>query len=718
MCSSPIEPGGRAAVSRPALAFGALAAAFAAGGCISGPLNTVRSSAEDARTGSDRSQSIANLAELGVHDRLGPSLEYRVDGQFVQGYSDRTTDGIDSHDSTLSARPSAEVVMTSDTLRWSQRFETLRTSSTFSLGQDTSLVRNDLLEKLEWTPPGLPQFTTWLGLRTVDDELFVEQTTVEALFQVQQALPVLDYQYTLLSRVDEDDRSGVENDRLEHTLRASWREEAGNGRFTSTVSGFVNDRRNELSGSSGGLPGVEVIPTQGLSLLDATPQISTLGVNTALINGIDVTSAGVNIGGFASGGEEDWNFGARLPAGSTIDTIHVSTVDIVDSVFVAQFVFTVWVSDDNAFWTQVGNIASPDYDPVQRRFRLVVPPITADYVKIVNPTSPPSAPAVLVSELRFFASPTSASPTITTNDETQNATVALAYRLNEQLIVGWDLFLQQANTDTSGVEVRDEERIDQGMWANYTPHGKVDANVRFATQRTRDPQVQDEDVETMTSVVAYRPLETLDLNASYSRNDRELNGEPSLETEAVQSLTSAQLLDTLRADLTVQKSTQDDTTNQREIDHLVTGVSLVAELTATLELTLGWRDDHADVTGPGAAAIPNPSERRTEMLWVYKPHDQLVMQLEFAWVDNFAGSGLDQRSRIDWIPFADGALDVLLDYDRVSVDSSGQTKVDRYRTQLRYTLTPRAFFQLDWSLQDPEGEPQTEILAFAFNFSS
>ncbi|MBI5362433.1 MAG: hypothetical protein HZA53_04580 [Planctomycetes bacterium] len=703
---------------KPPLLLGALASACAASGCISGPLHTFRSSAENARTGSDRSRSIANLAELGVHDNLGPGLEYRVDAQVVQGTSDRTTDGVDSHDTTLTARPSAELVLSSDTLRWSQRFETLRTRSTFSLGQDTSLVRNDMLEKLEWTPPGLPQFTTWLNFRTVDDELFVEQTTVESFFQVQQTLPVLDYQYTLLSRVDDDERSGVENDRLEHTLRASWREEAAEGRFTSTVSVFANKRKNELSGSSGGLPGVVVTPTQGLAQRDTTPQISTLPTNAALVDDIDTSTAGINIGGFASGGEEDWNFGAHFNAGSTIDTIHVSTVDTVDSVFASQFVFTVWISDDNAFWTQVGNIAAPDYDVVLHRFRLVVPPITANYVKVVNRTSPPGAPAVLVSELRFFASPTSASPTITTHDETESATTALTYRLNEQWIVGLDLFLQTANTDTSGVDVRDEERIDQGLWANYTPPAKVDANVRFATQRTRDPLVQDEDIATLTSVVAYRPLETLDLNASYTHTDRELDGAQSLETEALQGLTSAQLLDTLRADVTVQKSTQDDTTNQRQIDHWITGASLVAELTAALELTLGWRDDRADVAGTGALDIPDPSERRTEMIWVYKPSDQLVMQLELAWVDNFAGNGLDQRARADWIPFADGVLDVTLDYDHVSVDSSGSSEVDRYRGQMRYTLTPRAFFQLDWSLQDPKDEARTEILAVAFNFSS
>ncbi len=162
----------------------------------------------------------------------------------------------------------------------------------------------------------------------------------------------------------------------------------------------------------------------------------TLDPNAALVDGNDTSSAGVNIGGFSSGGEEDWNLGARLPPGSTIDTIHVTTVDTVDAVFASQYVFTVWVSDDNAFWTQVANIAAPDYDVVLRSFRLSLPPVSSQYVKVVNRTSPATAPAVLVSELRFFASPTSASPTITTHDETESATAALSYRVTDQVTLG------------------------------------------------------------------------------------------------------------------------------------------------------------------------------------------------------------------------------------------------------------------------------------------
>lgn len=696
----------------------ALFAAGAGSSCISGPLHTFRSTADSSRTGSDSSKSLTNVAELSVHDNAGPSLEYRVDGQIVQGLAQRSSDGIESDDQSLSVRPAAELVVTSDTLRWSQRFEMLRSKTLFSLGQDTQLARNDVLEKLEWTPPGLPQFTTWFDLRTVDDDLFVEQRTLETFFQVQQTLPVIDYQYSLLSRIDRDERSDVENERLEHTLRASWREEAAEGRFTSTLSLFANRRRNDLSGGAGGLPGVEVLPTQGLSVRDTTPQIATLSANPALIDGNDLAGAGVNIGGFASGGEENWNIGARLPPGSSVDTLHVATVDPVDALFSSQFVFTVWISDDNTFWTQVANIAAPDYDLVLRRFRLNIPPVSSTYIKVVNRTSPAGAPAVLVSELRCFSSPTSSAPTITTHDQTESATAGLSYRVNDEVVLGYDLFLQQARTDTSDVDVRDETRVDQGLWANYTPHPKVDANVRVANQRTRDPIVQDEDVNTLTGVVAYRPIETLDVNGSYTRSDRDVDGQANLKTEALQGLTSAQLLDTLRADVTLQRSTQDDFANARTIDHWISGVSLVADLTSAVELTLTWRDDQADVSGSGASGIPDPSERRTEMLWVVKPSELIVLQEELAWVDTFAGSGLDQRTRVDWIPFADGALDVTLDYDHVSVDSVGDTAFDRYRGQLRYTLTPRAFFQLDYSLQDPKDDERTEIVAVGFNFSS
>ncbi len=727
MCSSRTErarPGSRRRRARAARARGWLPLALAAAaalplGCVSGPLQTVRSNAQTTKTGADKTKSWSNLVELTEHDHLGPDLEYRVSEQFLATFDKTSVGGVDARDQTLQHRPSADLVLSQGPVRWSQRFELVDNRSLFDPGADNHLVRTDLLEKIEWSPAGMPTFTGWFENRTVEDDQFVKQSTLDSLLQVQQTSDVLDYQYTYQAQQADDLRTDVGNDRDQHTLRATWRGEFLQGALNTTVSVFADRRWNQLQGATTSTPGLQVFPLQGLSLLDLTPQISTLTANAALIDANDTVSAGINIGGFTSGGELGWNMGVRLPPGASVDTLQLVTVDEVASTFLSQFSFSVWASDDNTFWTEVTHSAVWVYDPVIRSFRLTIPAVTQTYLKLVNTSAPPAAPAVLVSELRCYTSagvPTGSS--IVSRDSTDNVTGSVSWRASDTVTLGYDVLVQQAEARSGGTLSRDEKRFDNGVWALWNPTRKVDASLRLSNQTTKDPVVQDESLDTLNSVLSYHPIETLDVSTSYTNTLRSVDGVDNVKTWVAQVLTSARLLETLRADLTLERSKQDDIANQRLVEHWVGGASLVAEVTPQIELTLGFRNDDATVTGAGASGIPDPTERRTQMIWLLRPSTQLTAQMELDWVDNFAGSGVDQRSRLDWIPFEDGAIDVQFDLDRVRNESTAHSQVDRLRAQVRYTITPRAFLELSYSVQDPSDGEQTEVVALAFNFSS
>ena len=59
-----------------------------------------------------------------------------------------------------------------------------------------------------------------------------------------------------------------------------------------------------------------------------------------------------------------------------------------------------------------------------------------------------------------------------------------------------------------------------------------------------------------------------------------------------------------------------------------------------------------------------------------------------------------------------------LDLDRIDTQSSTLNKTDLMRALMRYTMTPRAYFELSFSVQDPSDAERTEIVALGFNFSS
>lgn len=124
------------------------------------------------------------------------------------------------------------------------------------------------------------------------------------------------------------------------------------------------------------------------------------------------------------------------------------------------------------------------------------------------------------------------------------------------------------------------------------------------------------------------------------------------------------------------------------------------------------------MTGAGASQVPDPSEDRYELIWVYRPSEQLIAEAELEWIDSFAGSGLDQRLRLDWIPFSDGALDTQLDFDRTTTESFDDTQIDRYRALVRYDLGAFTFLEFQYTAEFPDEGDEVEIITVSFAYNS
>lgn len=686
---------------------------------MNNPIQHVRSTYETTKTGSNKLSTQTNLIDVGVQDRIGPDFEYRVSDKFVQS-SQRVDVGSGSSDdeSTLH-RPSVDLIVTSGTLRWTQILQSQEDRTLLGNGPDNTLVRNDVLEKIEWTPVDLPQVTGWFNYRTTEDRSFVNQERLEARLQVAQTIEPFSYEYSFRDERTDDLDVDVQSDRMEHLGRVSYQERHFQDKVSTTLSVFGSERDNTTDVPSGTTPTIQVFATQGFSGVDTTPQVSSLLQNGALTDGNLTASAGIDIGGFGSGGQISWNLAVQLPPGQTVDRVELVTVSVVQPVFASEFAFSVWASDDNVFWTLVQSSAAYIYDAAFQRFRLSIPSVANRFVKVVNTASPAASPAVLIAEFEVFrASTPGGNNTSTFDDSIRSATSNVSWQIADTLTVGADVFGQAADSESNGTQTRDETRLDTGVWAAWTPSEKVGANVRVADQLVRDPVLRDEELVTLLGVISYRPIRTLDLDFSFLRSDRALDGNDDVRNDIAQALSSAELLPALRAELSIERNTTEDTTNQRDIERWIASAGLIAELTATIDATLRARNDDATVSGPGASGIPDPSEDRYELTFVYRPSEHFVGEAEQRWIDNFAGSGLDQRLRVDWIPFGDGSLDTQFDFDRTSTQSFGDTQIDRWRALVRYGFNPYTYLEFQFAAEDPDQGPSTEIVTLSFSFSS
>ncbi len=704
------RPRGFAIRGSPAASLAFIAALFAAA-CVSEPNATYRHTYQSSDTGSDHSRTSSDLLDIGYQGDIGSDLQIRASER--AGYTDLDVkaNGTDEHETQLLDQPSLDVVLRTGALAWTQGLEVqeIQTSATGSPKND--FTRTDALEKIEWSPVDLPKLSAWFSSQADRDDLFVDRRDDRWSGQIEDNRGPFSWSYTFESERLDDLRADVDRERVEHLLRLAHHDDYLDGKVSSTLSVFIDERTITTHAPGGGaIPPGQIQPVAGLSLLDNTPQVGILAANPALIDGVDNVSAGINIGGFASGGQTFWNVGVENQPNHPIDLLLLYT-DVDASAFANQFSFAVWASDDNDLWTLVTGATAFTYEGAFRRFKIPIPSVGQRYLKLVNNASPPGAPAINVTEIQTFENVAGSvgKSSVGNDDSIHNATWNLSWRATDSLILGYDMFVGTTRRSTDDVLTSNESRVDTGLSANWTPVEKVAVNLRAENQSLIDTKLSDETRRQLTGLVDYQPIDTLDFALNYTWSDRILDGSDALRATDTQFRASARWLDSLRTDLTFGRNVQDDGLNDRQIERYLIALQASAEVIRHLNLTLGVRHEPATVSGPGAAGVPDPSSDSVQLLALAQPSPRLTAQAELDWRNTYAENGLQQRYRLDWIPFEGGTIDVQFDYDRIDGDTLNPS-LDRLFLLTRWNINPKALLEFDAATQIPEFGDRTDSL--------
>jgi len=328
---------------------------------------------------------------------------------------------------------------------------------------------------------------------------------------------------------------------------------------------------------------------------------------------------------------------------------------------------------------------------------------------------PPTAGAIFVTEMRVFTpSGIAGRPAVRqdSDDNTRQVSTSLSYRATDRLRLGYDLLLRDTQRDLEGTTTRDERQVDHRASAWWTATDEVDASFSVSRSRTNDRNAFDERRTGLNGLVAWRPLDTLDVAATLSDATYVREGSSDQRLTAYQVRSAAQLLDTLQAELSVERNRLQDDFNARIVRRDIVRSSLFASLTARFDATLMASKEFADVTGSGASLIPDPDETRYGVLLLYRPTELLRTYLDLEWVDNFVGDGLDQRFQVDWFPFPGGRVDIQLDAQRQVAGVVGTTQ-DTYTALVRWLMNAKAWLQFSYGVQIPEDADRVDILTLS-----
>ena len=685
-------------------------------GCTSTLDGNLRQGYETIEQGGDSTRTATTLLDVTAEGYLGPDLEYRVGERAV--YTDRSADigGGEIDETETVNQPSVETILTSGPLRWTQSFEIQDTNTEGDPLPDNDRLRTWLLEKVEWAPEEWPTLSARVERRTDEDDLFTDREEINSLVTVQDAVGPFEWLYELETRSSMDENANIDRQAIDHRLRGTWRDELFDERLSTSVSVNLEQGYDDTTygGPDTGLPPGEVPAVQGLSGLDTLPALSTLDPNPALIDSDENTPAGINIGGFASGGQTFWNMGVDLGFARSIDKVTLTVAEEVPGFLVNQFSFSVWTSADNNIWTLVQGAVPYTYDDVNRRFRLSIPTVTGIYLKVVNELSPPGAPAVEVTEMRVFSTAGATNTSTQDRDDyLRNVLGNFSWRTTDTLTLGWNVLAERSGTEFNDVTQKDEQRLDNTLSALWAPHEKVDLSLRAENQDIQDDVLFDQRVTQLSGVLTYRPLETLDIALSQLWSERDYDPTGTTRNQNTQVRATALLLEDLEAEAGYEWLASEDEGVDIDTDRDVIFASLIARLSPKLDVTLSWRDENAKQSGPNVT-LDNLDSDDFELLALWRLSQLVTAETRLTWRNTPEGSGVDQNWRLDWVPLPDGSIDLQFDLLR-RVDGIQELTTDQYSAQVKWLINPKANFNASWATQIPEDEARSNLFSFALN---
>ncbi len=211
----------------------------------------------------------------------------------------------------------------------------------------------------------------------------------------------LDLRYSVRAARITDHLNDVRTSELGNSASATWSGAYLQGRGSAYASYSIGAIQTSVTArGSGGTVSTSQRPISGLSVVEVFPAVPTrvtLAPNSALVDGVTSASAGLNLGysGTSPTGERPLrDLGAEFADAVTpVNALYVYVDRTLPDEVAASFTWTVYQSEDNLDWTQVGGTLVGLFDPLLSRFEISIERTAARYLKVVTR---PLAPSVAI----------------------------------------------------------------------------------------------------------------------------------------------------------------------------------------------------------------------------------------------------------------------------------------------------------------------------------
>ena len=457
----------------------------------------------------------------------------------------------------------------------------------------------------------------------------------------------------------------------------------------------------------------------GLYVQDTTPVLSTLASMPALIDGIKITSAGINIGEF---GNTHQNIGVDLNYDTKVDLIYLYTTPPNTFFNKDLFTWAVYYSGDNLSWTEITSNANKNYDTIKERFEISFSPTTARYFKIVNTANDTYKLYVTEIEARNYKT-YSAFTTTETERTTQNTQANLRYKPTDWLSFTYDFTQDERKTgqDQEEMEHESETTRRQTNYMNCRVERELHKYITAWAQYGRWMEYYSETADKTTDIYLLHflssPLTTLDTDLSLNHTVSKEDGETQSKSSSALLQISAKLREGADLNVDANITRSENLGRQSETTTKFINSALRLELTRILTAEIEYDTNWIETQQSESDGDTTSRTSRARIIFYWRPsHDFYFRGSYYIDRDEKAGEETTQQQyNMNWLMTEKMQLYMGYTLDRNDAVSS------TYSANLSWNLS-RVFtlrFGYDWNRHKEDvTEDMTETQTFTTNFSA
>jgi len=673
----------------------------------------IKTEDETGETTKTKSDNFSQLYNLSFRRTIFPTIFLNAGGIFEKSMTKNSVDGEGTKFSTTDIKPFVDITLKNPVYTLGGKYDRREQKQTGSDLLTVTNVNENYMLIFGWKPEAFPSFDMRLGRsKLFDKERASQDTVTDFLLLSLQYVPEygylkgLDIRYQPAYRKIQEKIDDVITTDQTHNARVTYSDNFFSRRVSLYTSYNIAHTKTEtILSSTTSEVSSQLFPFSGLSTASDSLTNVVLNLNSALIDGNTLQSAGVDIGLAPVGGDtRARNAGTDFVAETEVNSISIWVDRELPDQIANAFSWEIYTSQDNENWAFLTTVPLAAFGPFQNRFEINFPNVTTRYIKVVTrPLTPGDTlgvpgdfSSIFVTEMQaFLRKPAGELDKRTKDTRTNN-------------IYNLDVRTRVFDVPTLYYEFSYYLAHVASSFTNSTLSNGLSATHRFSSIVTAQARVAREDIVLKddtgysylynASMTAH-PLKTLSHTLNYSGQTKDIGGEKS-NTNSVFINNTAELYKGINIKIDGGISFNRRDTGEKTTNTLYSfGSGIVPH--RRLSLDLYYTGTRTKQSG-GDQGDSTDFTRRGTMGVSYKPFDTLYLIISLESITDPDKTRNLQNYGINWSPFPDGSLQFTFSYNESLTSDEGKTR--QINPSLRWNISARTHLDLSSQFLKSESE--------------